>query len=333
MYKFIKLSKDEFNTVILNTAIKKGMSPAIVEKDFWVCITLDYLFHHCKWQKHFAFKGGTCLSKVYHFIERFSEDIDLIIDWRVLGYRTNEPWEERTNNQQHKFIENSKTKLNSFLKDEFLPEFINGMSRLSGFEVNAFISEQDIGTIIFAYPSSFSDKSILKVIKIEAGILASWIPLYRGVIKPFVAEEYPNAFLYSDINLLATTSIRTFWEKITILHQEAFRPIGSLIPLRYSRHYYDIYCMCKNGVNKQAIKDIKELEEVVLFKKKFYPRSWDKIDLVKKGTLRLLPPEHSIERLRKDYVDMRSMIYGEYPSFDEILKVIKEFETEMNKQE
>ena len=80
MYNLLKLSKQEFNTIIINTAAKKGMSYAIVEKDFWVCITLDFLFHHSKWKDHFAFKGGTCLSKVYHLIERFSEDIDVILD-------------------------------------------------------------------------------------------------------------------------------------------------------------------------------------------------------------------------------------------------------------
>ena len=74
-----------------NTAAKKGMREAIIEKDFWVCYMLDYLFHRCVWKHAFAFKGGTSLSKVYGLIERFSEDIDLILDWRVLGYEINEP--------------------------------------------------------------------------------------------------------------------------------------------------------------------------------------------------------------------------------------------------
>ena len=43
MYNLIKLSKKELNTIITNTAAKKGMNSAIVEKDLWVCITLDYI--------------------------------------------------------------------------------------------------------------------------------------------------------------------------------------------------------------------------------------------------------------------------------------------------
>jgi len=50
------------------------MTDAIIEKDFWVCYMLDYLFHRCAWRDNIAFKGGTSLSKAYGLIERFSED-------------------------------------------------------------------------------------------------------------------------------------------------------------------------------------------------------------------------------------------------------------------
>lgn len=75
----------------------------MAEKDFWVCWTLGYLFHQCPWAKHIAFKGGTSLSKCFGLIERFSEDIDLILDWRVLGYSTSDPWAERSKTKQDKF--------------------------------------------------------------------------------------------------------------------------------------------------------------------------------------------------------------------------------------
>lgn len=330
MYNLLKLSKQEFNTIILNTAAKKGMSAAIVEKDFWVCVTLDYLFHYCKWKNQFAFKGGTCLSKVYHLIERFSEDIDLIMDWRVLGYSSEEPWEERSNTKQLKFIDDSRDKLFAFLKNEFLPEFVSGMSSLLNLKINAFIEDSDLGTVVFAYPSSFQDNAILNTIRLEIGVLASWIPSQKATIKSFVAEEYPQIFNKSDVNLLATTAERTFWEKATILHQEAFRPEGSLIPSRYSRHYYDIYCMYKKGIVNSAIKDLKLLDDVSTFKMKFYPRNWARYDLAKVGSLKLQPALHSVARLKRDYEDMKSMIYGEYPSFDEIIAIIKKIEEIIN---
>lgn len=53
--------------------------------------------------QNIAFKGGTSLSKSYDLIERFSEDIDLILDWRVLGLSINEPWETRSKTKQDLF--------------------------------------------------------------------------------------------------------------------------------------------------------------------------------------------------------------------------------------
>lgn len=131
--------------------------------------------------------------------------------------------------------------------------------------------------------------------------------------------------------MLATTPERTFLEKATILHQEAYRPENSNIPERYSRHYYDIYCMCKKGIKDTALNDFKLLEDVATFKMKFYPRNWARYDLAKEGNLKLLPPMHSLVRLKKDYETMKSMIYGVYPSFDEILKVIENLENEIKK--
>ena len=80
MYRIAKLTDDERRELFQNTALRIGMNAAIVEKDFWVCLVLDYLFHDNKWKEGFAFKGGTSLSKAYNVIERFSEDLDLILD-------------------------------------------------------------------------------------------------------------------------------------------------------------------------------------------------------------------------------------------------------------
>jgi hypothetical protein len=68
------------------TASQLGMNPAIVEKDFWVCWILKHLFSEPGLKGQMVFKGGTSLSKVFGLIDRFSEDIYLILDWRLLGY-------------------------------------------------------------------------------------------------------------------------------------------------------------------------------------------------------------------------------------------------------
>lgn len=92
------------------TAQAMRVHEAIVEKDFWVCWILDYLFHDSPWKDRLAFKGGTSLSKAYGAIERFSEDIDLILDWQLLGYAEEEVWKERSLNKQNAFSKNANQK-------------------------------------------------------------------------------------------------------------------------------------------------------------------------------------------------------------------------------
>ena len=66
------------------------------------------------------------------------------------------------------------------------------------------------------------------------------------------------------------------------------------------------------------------------FTQKFYPRSWAHFELCKPGTMLLQPSEHALPIMRADYQAMRSMIYGNCPSFDELLETLKELETDVN---
>ncbi len=72
--------------ICTQTSAKLNLSEAAVEKDFWVCWTLHKLFGLSEWGEHFTFKGGTSLSKCWNLIQRFSEDIDIVIDRAALGF-------------------------------------------------------------------------------------------------------------------------------------------------------------------------------------------------------------------------------------------------------
>lgn len=187
MYQIIKLPEKEKQELLIATAGKMNLPEAIIEKDLWVCIVLDYLFHRCRWKNYFAFKGGTSLSKAYGVIERFSEDIELILDWRVLGYGTYEPWEERSNTKQLKFLEDARKRLFNFLANEFLPVFRHDLSEIIGTDINAYITEDDAGTVKFQYPNAFSDASILGEIRLEIGAMAAWTPTQLADITPYAA--------------------------------------------------------------------------------------------------------------------------------------------------
>lgn len=62
------------------TALRLGTASQNIEKDFWVCWTLDALFNGLKnGGPRLLFKGGTSWSKGFGLISRFSEDIDVTV--------------------------------------------------------------------------------------------------------------------------------------------------------------------------------------------------------------------------------------------------------------
>lgn len=323
------LSNEEREELFLNTAPKVGMPPAIVEKDFWVCYMLDYLFHRCTWKDRIVFKGGTSLSKAYHLIERFSEDIDLILDWRLLGYSQNEPWEPRSNTQQDKFSEVSEKKTIAWLEEKFIPLLREDISKEIQDTAIVFLENAGEPTVNFAYPQIFSDSSILQVIRLEIGALAAWSPSQDVEITSFAAEQYPHVFMVPKTTIRTAVPERTFWEKVTILHREANRVRGDF-PARYSRHYYDLYQMAASPVKNRALQDLDLLNDVIAFKMKFYRCSWARYEEAVPGTMKLVPSELYFSSLREDYSKMRNMIYGTVPEFDVIMTRIKELEEEIN---
>ena len=84
--RLLAATDDGRRDVFLTTARRLGTAVLNVEKDFWVCWTLDVLFnglpedHPC-----LLFKGGTSLSKSFGLINRFSEDIDITVFRKDVG--------------------------------------------------------------------------------------------------------------------------------------------------------------------------------------------------------------------------------------------------------
>lgn len=330
MINIAKISNEERKIIFQNVAYEMGINAAIVEKDYWVCLTLYFLFSKSSFKDYLVFKGGTCLSKIYKVIERFSEDIDLILDWRLLNYDLNEPWENRSNTKQLKFIEDSRNRLFSFLKQDFLPKFKKEFSEFLETNLDIYIDDSDAGIILFNYPKLYSNNSILSEIRLEIGALAEWEPQIKASLTPYVSDYYPQLFEVKDAEVIATTLKRSFWEKVTILHQEANRPENSKLPSRYSRHYYDVYCISRSGLIKYSKEDNEILTKVANFKSKFYPRNWARYDLARIGSIKLSPNENYIVELEKDYNSMQDMIYGTKPSFKELIDYIKQIEKEIN---
>src|SRR5260370_23845116 len=80
------MTERERADVFAETAERKALAEAMIEKDFWVCWVLKQLFSIEALSGPLLFKGGTSLSKIFHAINRFSEDIDLAVDYAALGF-------------------------------------------------------------------------------------------------------------------------------------------------------------------------------------------------------------------------------------------------------
>jgi predicted nucleotidyltransferase component of viral defense system len=81
----VKLSAEERRLACIQAEERLGLQAASIEKDFWVCWTLRELAGLPELGEHLTFKGGTSLSKAWKLIDRFSEDIDLVVDRETLA--------------------------------------------------------------------------------------------------------------------------------------------------------------------------------------------------------------------------------------------------------
>jgi len=320
------LNTQERSELFNETARRKGITPAAVEKDFWICWLLMKIYSHPRLSALLRFKGGTSLSKCFGVIERFSEDIDLILDWTELTQA--DLTQTLSSTQQSKLNDKINSQAQDVIKQTLLPlikELVNGYCL-------AEVDEDDPHTINVSYQRSFPKDYLRDQIRLEIGPLAEMVPFGHYLVKPYAAEEFPKLFKQPSVELDAIKPERTFWEKVTILHAEAHRPDNKPQPSRYSRHYYDVYRMLGTEIQQSALANLDLLEDVVRFKKKFYYSAWANYDLAVLPTISLVPGDKVMARLKADYAEMREMIFGDYPSLDDIMSAIADFEQDLNQR-
>ena len=324
MDRIIHLPSKQRSELFSEAALRKGVTPAIIEKDFWVTWILGKLFENEELAKVLMFKGGTSLSKVFHLIERFSEDIDLVLNWNLLT--TEDPRKDRSKTKQLKFNQSIDEKGCRYIEEELVNK-VNGLvAPVCGCKVD----ELDAHVINVEYPAGFNDDYLRPQVRLEVGPLASWVPHERYRIRSYAAEIFPEQFRNPTCDVVAIKGERTFWEKATILHHEAHRPEKSPIPMRHSRHYYDMSRMAMSSVKDTALNDLVLLADVVAFKQQFYPRGWARYDLARPSTFRIVPGDHVRRAIEADYRKMREMIFGEFPDFSAMMEILAFLEKEIN---
>ena len=331
MNSVAQLSAADRHELFQETATQRGVSAAVIEKDFWVCWVLKQLFTDSALRTQLVFKGGTSLSKVYNLIDRFSEDIDLILDWRLLGYGPDreDPYQEfPSNTQQDRFNKQVNARAAQYIADTLIHEINRTFAQFA--DVSTTVTTDDPQTINVTYPAAFSEDYLRPEVRLEIGPLAAWSPSGRYTIQPYAAESFPHVFEDPTCPVVAISAERTFWEKATILHQQAHRTTP--IPPRYSRHYYDLYKLATSPLCGAALEKLGLLREVAFFKRRFYLSAWASYETAIPGSLRLLPNAKHLTTLQKDYSDMAMMIFGEPPAFDHIAQSLRELEDRINRQ-
>jgi hypothetical protein len=331
VHKVARFSAEDRRDIFSEAAAKLGIRPSIIEKDFWVCFVLKMLFAESPFKESLVFKGGTSLSKVYGLIDRFSEDIDLVLDWEIIGFGEGlkDPMQSfQSKSKRDQFNKEINRVAAQFISGKLRPQ-IDDLVRREEIGLSATVDSEDPQVINIHYPAAFTEAYIRPEVRLEIGPLASWVPSSAHVIQPYAFDVFPEIFEDPFCPVIAIAAERTFWEKATILHQEAHR--SALIPKRYSRHYYDLQKLALSPIRDAAIARLALLPDVVEFKKRFYPSTWARYDLATPGSFKLLPTSATqIANLERDYEDMQVMLFGQPPAFGSILDELQHLEEQIN---
>ncbi len=220
-----------FRESIQATAQHLGIPEVYIEKDYWVSLVLKELFTS-KLSNQIVFKGGTSLSKCHNLIQRFSEDIDLVV-FRI---------DDEADNQLTKRLKKIGKIVNNVLPEKYIDGFTNkkGMIRKTVHEYEK-VFEGDLGQV---------GNSIV----IEASWLGNFEPFSKetvsSYIQDFITLNGPKHLLekyeLSSFDVQALSVKRTFCEKIMSLVRFSLTgdPFEDL-PKKV-RHIYDLHLMMKN---------------------------------------------------------------------------------------
>lgn len=176
MKEFIALPEERRRLICTEASAKLNLSEVAVEKDFWVCWTLHKLFGLPEWGEHLTFKGGTSLSKCWNLIQRFSEDIDIVIDRAILGFSgDNAPDQAPGRKRLGKRLKALKASCQQCIGDRIFPALNEAILLDLGGALECRLEldpdNPDGQTLLLLYPSVFLEQVayLRRAVKIEMG--------------------------------------------------------------------------------------------------------------------------------------------------------------------
>lgn len=331
--KFIDLEESKRRDIIQNVSNKSGLLPVSIEKDWWVVQVLKALFS-LPYAEHLSFKGGTSLSKCWHLIERFSEDVDIAINHEFLGFH--EPLSktqisDKLRRASCSFVRDT---LQKDLREQIVRQGIGEEAYTVSVDITP-VSTTDPETVTLSYRSLFDPQPyIINKVKIEVSARSMSEPVQKCMVTSFIDEVYPDAVFHEGaIEVKAVMPERTFLEKVFLLQEEFAKPTGEIRVERMSRHMYDIVMMMKSDVAARAIKDKGLYHKIVEHRRKYIGLKGFDYGLLEPMNINIMPPDNVVDLWRKDYETMcQNMIYGTSPSFDRILESLNSLITSIREE-
>ena len=340
MDEFLAFSEDRRRIVCEQAQDELGLPPATIEKDFWVCWTLKKLFNLPQWGSMLTFKGGTSLSKGWALIQRFSEDIDIVINRDALGFGGDKaPDRAPSRKQRRKRLDDLKAVshhcVNQTLRPLLAKSIAQDMPKTLSWQIDPDPDDPDEQTLFFAYPTAFVEQTayLPQMVKIELGARSDTEPTENIDIQPYLKDAFPDLFLHARFSVRAVSRERTFWEKAMLLHEETFRPPDKKRKARMARHYYDLYCLIRAGIGHNAAGDLDLFWRIATHRQVYFRYTWVDYDTLRPGRLKLVPPDAQLSAWKSDYTAMKDeMFFGKPPEFEDLIETVRKFQDEFNRK-
>jgi Nucleotidyl transferase AbiEii toxin, Type IV TA system len=304
---FLQITKREQAAVLRAVAAQVKRLPIVLEKDIWVCWALCALFSMPD-RPQMAFKGGTSLSKVYKVIERFSEDVDITIDYRSLSPHFDPFDAALSNSQRRKACEKLQDQVGELVREKIAPFFAECIARETANGVSIEI-EQGGDAIRVVYDSALQSAELNRYMQssilVEFGGRNTTEPMQIHAISPYARGHTVDLF-FPEAEIPVLAGERTFWEKATLIHVECRRDDFVARVARKSRHWHDLAMLADHPIGLNAQADIGLLRDVVKHKKVFFPSAHAHYDECISGKIMLVPSATSLLALEEDYRAMES---------------------------
>ena len=333
----IAASDRDRSALFAETAARLGTAVQNVEKDFWVCWTLDALFNGMDaGSPRLLFKGGTSLSKAFGLIPRFSEDIDITVFREDIGQAVEVAALDALSGKQRRIrLDAIRESCMAYTNGPLAARLAQHAVAIGGSRMRLEQDPDDADgqTLLLWYPAAAPANAYIRsAVKVEAGAKSALDPHTVASVVPYIAGDLDLDLRVS--NVVTVEAERTFWDKIIILHglRQWFDRRGVLRHggQRVSRHYYDVHQLLKNERSPAWLENRALAADCATHARLFFGSNDPGLESAARGTFTLMPSQPMRDALRADYVAMQGMIFGDVPSLDAILASVAEVEGRVN---